>query len=346
MAPVARFEITEDTLRYHTQNVTSDFGIMTSAPLMACSGLSAEETMSFSASSERISGLANVLDGDLLFKFDRNQDCLTCMPIGKDVELNVQAMLVPIDADAKPEVPIGQIPSDALRGALKAASVLATRLKDSSPYSGVRIGNGAARGGYFAGASRYRSSLIPHGLDFLVPRRSLQNASAAIAKAPGLLTVSETETEILLRNSNTRISWLKSDLWPLTLDRMFDHPALATIIVRRVDLLKVGCCLAIPSVMHFQAIPHAIDGTTVIRLSGASSKGIYHDVLRGEWVTPENEASALGWDFSIKSKDFLDIVSALQCDDISLSVTDRGLKIASKDGDNETTTILMGVEAS
>lgn len=127
---------------------------------------------------------------------------------------------------------------------------------------------------------------------------------------------------------------------------MFERETFASIVVRRDDLIKIGCCLAIPSLLHFEATPDTVDGAPIVRVFGANSKGVFYDTLKGHWVTPEEIVSTKGWDFSITSKDFMDVVGTIKPDYVTLSLTDRGLMLVSKDGDCETTTLLMGIEAS
>jgi hypothetical protein len=115
---------------------------------------------------------------------------------------------------AAPEVglrPLAVISQDVAGGISYAATLIGRKEPPNFPYDGVIVEGGSILGGYYCGASRCRSSVLPESLVLSVPKDHVANAVALCSRLAGKVEVLETDSRIYLRTPNIEGSWNRID---------------------------------------------------------------------------------------------------------------------------------------
>jgi hypothetical protein len=143
--------------------------------------------------------------GQLAFTFDRDSSSLAWTEKGEmecERSFCIGARRVP---SAAPEVglrPLAVISQDVAGGISYAATLIGRKEPPNFPYDGVIVEGGSILGGYYSGASRCRSSVLPESLVLSVPKDHVANAVALCSRLAGKVEVLETDSRIYLRTPN------------------------------------------------------------------------------------------------------------------------------------------------
>jgi hypothetical protein len=189
------------------------------------------ETISFEIPKRFLSSWGKHYECVLSFDLDKDQDALAWQ--GPDRSFHVRAPIRFTNPQDQLEEPrhLASLDSGALLDAVRYAAVLIDkRTPNTQSFDGLEVSAGLAMSGYLGGVSLHKSNALPGTLNFVLSKRNVANALAAIGKMQGSLDIAETEQAVFIKSGDTELSWTKAGRCP-PLDRIFGIATEATFTV-------------------------------------------------------------------------------------------------------------------
>jgi hypothetical protein len=345
-APFVTIEVSSSTLKIIAQTKDASFVVSTSAPLLPHAEIGSTP-IAFEVDRNVIMNTIRHFTGQLMFTFDRDSSSLAWTGKGeKEGERSfcIGARWVTPAAPESGLRPLAVISPDVGGGIRYAATLIGRKEPPNFPYDGVIIEGGSILGGYYCGASRCRSSVLPESLVLSVPKDYVANAVALCSRLAGEVEVLQTDSRIYLRGPNIEVSWNRIDqLSSGFLNRPFEIPPLQTVLVdtRRLQIITYGMAALFKE--NLQVTVENRGASARLVLSGSSKIGRVMMSLEGR-IVGDGAGILRSWDLIFIAKDLRDSVLATTTTYTLLGVLERGLFIQSEGSEAEFKTVLLGRE--
>jgi hypothetical protein len=189
------------------------------------------EAVSFEISKRFLSSWGQHYDCELSFELDKDQNVLAWQGFGRSFHVKAPIRFIPLPDCIEESRHLATLQSQALREAIGHAAILVDkRTANTQSFDGLEISGGSAKSGYLGGVSLYRSAALPDTLKFVLPKRNIPNALAAIGKIQGAVDVTETERAVFIKSERAEMRWNKAGQCP-SLDRIFRRATEATFSI-------------------------------------------------------------------------------------------------------------------
>jgi hypothetical protein len=349
--PFLTIEVSTSALKCIAQTYGASFVISTSTPLLPHAEIGFAP-IAFEVDRDVIMNTIRHFTGQLAFTFDRDSSSLAWTGLvgessfytGAQCSFCIGARRVP---SAAPEAGLRQlavISRDVGGGIKYAATLIGRKEPPNFPYDGVIVEGGSILGGYYCGASRCRSSVLPESLVLSVPKDHVANAVALCSRLAGEVEVLETDSRIYLRAPDIEGSWNRIDQRSSGfLNRPFEVPPLQTVLVdtRRLQNMTYGMAALFEE--NLQVTVENRGASARLMLSGSSKIGRGMMSLEGR-IVGDGAGIQRPWDLTFIAKDLRDAVLAISTSCTLLGALERGLFIQSEGSDAEFKTVLLGRE--
>jgi hypothetical protein len=182
--PFLTVEVSISELKCIAQTKDASFIIPASTPLLSHAEIGSAP-LAFEVDRNVTMNTIRHFTGQLAFTFDRDSSSLAWTEKGEmecERSFCIGARRVP---SAAPEVglrPLAVISQDVAGGISYAATLIGRKEPPNFPYDGVIVEGGSILGGYYCGASRCRSSVLPESLVLSVPKDHVANAVALCSR--------------------------------------------------------------------------------------------------------------------------------------------------------------------
>jgi hypothetical protein len=344
--PFLTIEVSIAALKCTAQTKDASFVISASTPLLPHAEIGSAP-IAFEVDRNVIMNTIRHFTGQLAITFDQDSSSLAGTGKGENEgerSFSIGARRVP---SAAPEAGLRQLAviSREVGGGIKYAATLIGRKKPPNfPYDGVIVEGGSILGGYYCGASRCRSSVLPESLVLNVPKDHVANAVALCSRLAGKVEVLETDSRIYLRTPNIEGCWNRIDQRSSgLLNKPFELPPLQTVLVdtRRLQNMTYGMAALFEE--NLQVTVENRGASAWLVLSGSSKIGMGMMSLEG-MIVGDGAGIQRPWDLTFIAKDLRDAVLAISTSCTLLGVLERGLFIQSEGSEAEFKTVLLGRE--
>jgi|GEM_PF-4971388 len=344
--PFLTIEVSTSALKCIAQTKDASFVISKSTPLLPRAEIGSAP-IAFEVDRNVIMNTIRHFTGQLALTFDRDLSSLAWTEKGENEgerSFRIGARRVP---PAAPETGLRQlavITRDVGGGIRYAATLIGRKEPPNFPYDGVIIEGGSILGGYYCGASRCRSSVLPESLVLSVPKEHVANAVALCSRLAGKVEVLESDSRIYLRTPNIEGSWNRIDQRSSgLLNEPFEVPPLQTVLVdtRRLQNMTYGMAALFEE--NLQVTVENRDASARLVLSGSSKIGRAMMSLEGR-IVGDGAGIQRPWDLTFIAKDLRDAVLATSTTYTLLGVLERGLFVQSEGSEAEFKTVLLGRE--
>jgi hypothetical protein len=227
---------------------TSDkgFSVATTFDLIR-SNLTEDEIIGFEIPKQLLASWGHHYDCELSFELDKDQDALAWRGSGRSFHMRAPVRFVSAKASTEETRQLAEINARALYDAIGyAALLIENRTAGTQAFDGLEISGRGARSGYLGGVSLYRSNALPEALSFILPKRNVTNARAAIGKMQGAVVVDETDEALFIKSGSTELSWTKTGRCP-PIDGIFATAMTATFDVAVAEALHSATIARIAS---------------------------------------------------------------------------------------------------
>jgi hypothetical protein len=344
--PFLTIEVSTSALKCIAQTKDASFVISASTPLLSHAEIGSAP-LAFEVDRNVIMDTIRHFAGQLAFTFDRHSSSLEWTGKGEnegEPGFCIGARRVPSPAPEAGLRQLAVISREVGGGISYAATLIGRKEPPNFPYEGVIVEGGSILGGYYCGASRCRSSVLPESLVLSVPKEHVANAVALCSRSAGEVEVLETDSRIYLRTPNiegfwNRIDQRSSDL----LNKPFEVPPLQTVLVDTRRLQNMTCAMAALFEENLQVTVENRGASVRLELSGSSKIGKGMMSLEGR-IVGDGAGIQRPWDLTFIAKDLRDAVQATSTTDTLLGVLERGLFIQSEGSEAEYKTVLLGRE--
>jgi hypothetical protein len=346
VAPFLTIEVSSSSLKIISRTKDASFDISPSVPLLQCAAIGSAP-IAFEVDRNGIMNTIRHFTGQLAFTFDRDLSSLAWTEKGEmegERSFCIGARRVP---PAAPEAGLRQLAvicRDVGGGIRYAATLIGRKEPPNFPYDGVIVEGGSILGGYYCGASRCRSSVLPESLALSVPKDHVANAVALCSRLAGKVEVLATDSRIYLRTPNIEGSWNRIDQRSSgLLNKPFELPPLQTVLVDTRRLQNNTCMMAALFEENLQVTVENRGASARLVLSGSSKIGRAMMSLEGR-IVGDGAGIQRPWDLTFIAKDLRDAVLATSTTYTLLGVLERGLFIQSEGSEAEFKTVLLGRE--
>ncbi|MCK1453579.1 hypothetical protein IVB36_22565 [Bradyrhizobium sp. 35] len=241
--------LSSSELRLGESTPDNGFSVATAVDLVR-SNLAEDEIVGFEFPKQLLASLGHHYNCELSFELDKEQDALAWRGSGRSFHMTAPVRFFEAKSRAEEPRHLAQVDARVLYHAIGyAALLIENRTAGTQAFDGLQISGGRARSGYLGGVSLYRSTGLPDALSFVLPKRNVNNARAAIGKMQGAVVVAETDDAVFIKSGSTELSWIKTGRCR-PFDGIFDTAMAATFDV---------------------AVAEALDSTTIARI--ASDRG-------------------------------------------------------------------------
>ena len=241
--------LSANELRLNESTSDNCFSVATVINLVR-SNLAVDEIVGIEIPKRLLASLGHHYDCELSFELDKAQHELAWKGSGRSFHIKAPVRFFDAKTDAEKPRHLTEVNGRVLCDAIGyAALLIEKRTAGTQAFDGLQIGGGGARSGYLGGVSLYRSTALPDALSFMLPKRNVANARAAIGKMHGTVVVAETDDAVFVKSGSTELSWIKRGRCQ-RIDGIFDTAMTATFDV---------------------AVSEALDSTTIARI--ASDRG-------------------------------------------------------------------------
>ncbi|QQO34277.1 hypothetical protein JJC00_00715 [Bradyrhizobium diazoefficiens] len=260
---------------------TSDNGLSVATTLdLTRSNLADDETIGFELPKQLLASLGHHYDCELSFELDKNQDALAWRGSGRSFHMRAPVRFVDAKTSAEEPRHLAGIDARTLYDAIGyAALLIEKRTAGTQAFDGLQISGGGARSGYLGGVSLYRSTALPDAVSFVLPKRNVTNARAAIGKMQGAVVVAETDDAIFIKSGSTELSWSKTGRCR-AIDGIFDTAMTATFDVAVAEALDSATIARIAS-DRGRIVLETTDSDHALSLLSISPAARYDVALRG-----------------------------------------------------------------
>lgn len=238
--------LSADALRLGESTSDNGFSVATTFDLIR-STLAADEIIGLEIPKRVLASWSHHYDCELSFELDKDGESLAWKGSGRSFHIGTPVRL--IDAKARTEEPrsLADVNARALYDAIGyAALLIENRTAGTQAFDGLQISGGGAKSGYLGGVSMYRSAALPDDLSFVLPKRNVANARAAIGKMQGALVVAETDDAVFVKSGSTELSWIKTGRCR-PIDGIFGTAMTATFDVAVTEALRSATIARIAS---------------------------------------------------------------------------------------------------
>lgn len=261
---------------------TSDNGVSVATTVdLIRSNLAEDEIIEFAISKKVLASWGHHYDCELSFELDKEEDALAWKGSGRSFHMRAAVRFVEAKAAAEQPRHLAEINARVLYDAIGyAALLIEKRTAGSQAFDGLQLSGGGARSGYLGGVSLYRSADLPNDLSFILPKRNVSNARAAIGKMQGTVVVAETDDAVFINSGSTELSWTRAGRCR-PFDGIFDIAMTATFNVIVAEALNIATIARIAS-DRGRIVLHASDSGHSLSLLSISPTSRYEGALKGE----------------------------------------------------------------
>lgn len=277
---VIAMTLSADTLRLGESTSDNGFSVATTFDLIR-SNLAEGEIIGFEIPKQVLASWSHHYDCELSFELDKDDDALAWKGSARSFHIRTPVRF--FDAKARMEEPrrLAEVNGRALYDAIGYAALLIDkRTAGAQAFDGLQISGGGARSGYLGGVSLYRSVALPNDLSFILPKRNVTNARAAIGKMQGAVVVAETDDAVFINSGSTELSWTRAGRCR-PFDSIFDTAMTATFNVVVPEALGIATIARIAS-DRGRIVLQASDCDHSLSLLSISPTSRYEATLKGE----------------------------------------------------------------
>jgi hypothetical protein len=319
--------LSTDELRLSESTKNGDFSIaMTITPARPLD-LTEGDTLSFEISKRFLSSWGKHYKCELFFELDKDQDTLAWQ--GPEPSFHINAPVRFVEPQKHEEEPrhLATLDAQILRDAIRYAAILIdNRPPKLQAYDGLEISGGSAKSGYLRGVSLYKSGNLPDTLKFMLPKRNVTNALAAIGKMQSPIDITETDQAVFIKSGNTELSWNKAGRFQ-SLDRILGTAMEATLNVSVTEALNSVLIASIGSDRGRIVLEQSDQGPSLSLLSIATSAR-YDVALKGKFREC-NLSPGAKLEINIDLGDLQQVLLSIRTPDAEVSISKRLLVVKS-----------------
>jgi hypothetical protein len=196
------------------------------------------ETVSFEIPKRFLSSWGKHYNCELSFDLDKDQDTLAWQGPERSFHVRAPIGFIEPKKHAEEQRHLATVDSRVLCDAIRYAAILIDkRIPNTQSFDGLEVSGGLAKSGYQGGVSLHKSDALPGTLNFVLSKRNVANALAAIGKMQGSLDVTETDRAVFIKSGDSELSWSKAGRCP-PLDGIFGIATEATFDVTVAEALS------------------------------------------------------------------------------------------------------------
>lgn len=337
---VIAMTLSRDALRFCESTSDNGFSVATTLDLTR-STVAESETIDFEISKKVLASLGHHYDCELSFELDKDDDILTWKGSGRSFHMRTAVRFIDAKISAEEPRHLAEVNARVLCDAIGyAALLIEKRTASTQAFDGLQLSGGGARSGYQGGVSLYRSAELPEALNFILPKRNVSNARAALGKMQGAVVVAETDDMVFINCGSTKLSWTRAGRCR-AFDSVFDSAMTATFTVVVAEALGIATIARIASDRGRIVLQTSESGHS-LSLKSISPTSRYEGVFKGEvrecGLTPSSNL-----EFNVDLADLHRVLLSIRTPVAEISISKRGLIVKSAGAEYVETSALSAV---
>ncbi|MCK1412468.1 hypothetical protein IVB55_05395 [Bradyrhizobium sp. CW4] len=337
---VITMTLSADALNLCEATADNGFSVATTLDLIR-SNIAEGEIIGLEISKKILASLGHHYDCELSFELDRDDGVLTWKASGRSFHMRTAVRFVDAKIGAEETRHLAEVDARVLCDAIGyAALLIEKRNANTQAFDGLQLSGGGARSGYLGGVSLYRSAGLPDALRFILPKRNVSNAYAAIGKMQGAVVVAETDDMFFINCGGTKLSWARAGRCR-AFDSVFDAATTAAFTVVVAEALRIATIARIASDKG-RIVLQASESGHSLSLKSISPTSRYEGALNGELrgcsLTPSSSV-----EFNVDLADLHRVLLSIRTHIAEIAISKRGLIIKSAGADYIETSALSAL---
>lgn len=334
--------LSTNKLRLNESTTDSGFSVARTIVPVRPLDLAEGETVSFEIPKRFLSSWGQHYDCELSFEMDKDQNTLAWHALGRSFHVRAPIRFIASPDCAEKLHHLATLHSRVLYDAIgHSALLIDKRTANTQAFDGLEISGGSAKSGYLGGVSLYKSAVLPDTLRFVLPKRNVANALAAIGKMQGPVDVTETERAVFIKSENAELRWSKAGLCR-SLDRIFSTPTEATFNVI-VDEARNSVLIASIGSDRGRIILEKSDQDLSLSLLSIAPAARYEVAFKGQF-RESNLEPGTKLAFTVNLVDLSRVLLSVRTSDAEISIGKQFLIVKSSCAEYDEISVLAGLD--